>query len=113
MLINLLIHPLIVFTSLSTASGVLLHDMRLDKMAITAISGPVAAPNYDTGAPKLPNFTADAHTHTERHSLAQVVNDLKTPNPRQQPRGNEDKKHLMQTRAPKGVHAFDSYYLPL
>lgn len=112
MLAHLLIHPLIIFTSLSTASGVLLHDMRLDKMAVTAISNTATSPTYEAGSVKLINLATDAHTHTERHSLSQVVNDLKTPNPRQQPR-SDDKKHLMQKHVPKGKHVFDSYYLPL
>lgn len=110
---NIFIHPLIVIASLSTASGVLLHDTRLDKMAVTAISTPVAAPNYESVNNKTINFSADLHTHTERHSLAQVVNDLKTPNPRLQPRGGDDKKHLMQKHVARGQHAFDSYHLPL
>lgn len=113
MLNNLLLHPLIALASLSTASGVVLHDTRLDKMAITAITAPAASASYEAGNVKTVNLSADAHTHTERNSLSQVVNDLKSPNPRQQPRGSEDKKYLLQKQAPKGVHAFDSYYLPL
>lgn len=113
MLSNIFLHPLIVLASLSTASGVVLHDTRLDKMAITAITAPASSPSYEAGNVKIVNFSTDLHTHTERHSLSQVVNDLKTPNPRLQPRGTEDKKHLMQKHVPKGKQAFDSYYLPL
>lgn len=110
---NILINPLIILATLSTASSVLLHDARLDKMAVTALAAPATAPSYDATSNKLINFSTDAHTHAERHSLAQVVSDFKTPNPRLQPRGNEDKKHLMQKHVPRGKHAFDSYYLPL
>ena len=113
MLSNLFIHPLIVLASLSTASGVLIHDTRIDKMAVTALASPVTAPSYDTGNAKLINFAIDAHTHTERHSLAQVVSDFKTPNPRLQPRTSEDRKHLTQKLVPKGQHSFDNYNLPL
>ena len=113
MLNNILLHPLIVLASLSTASGVVLHDTRLDKMAVTAITAPASSATYEAGNVKTVSLSTDAHTHTERNSLSQVVNDLKSPNPRQQPRSTEDKKYLMQKHAPRGVHAFDNYYLPL
>lgn len=113
MLTNILINPLIILATLSTASSVLIHDLRLDKMAVTALTAPAAAPSYEANNSRLVNFATDAHTHTERHSLAQVVNDLKTPNPRLQPRGSDDRKHLSQKHVPKGEHAFDGYYLPL
>jgi hypothetical protein len=113
MLSNIFIHPILVLISLSTATGVLVHDTRIDKMAVTALSTPVAAPNYESINNKAINFSTDLHTHTERHSLSQIVNDLKTPNPRLQPRGTEDKKHLTQRYVPKGQHIFDNYNLPL
>jgi len=113
MLSNILINPLIILATFSTASSVLLHDARLDKMAVTALTIPAVAPSYEVNTNKLMNFSTDAHTHIERHSLAQVVSDFKTPNPRLQPRGSEDKKHLMQKHVPRGKHMFDSYHLPL
>lgn len=113
MFANIFIHPLIALVSLSTASGVLIHDTRVDKMAVTALTTPVSAPNYESINNRAINFSADLHTHTERNSLSQVVNDLKTPSPRLQPRGTEDKKHLMQKHVTRGHQSFDSYHLPL
>jgi len=112
MLPNILINPLIILATLSTASSVLIHDLRLDKMAVTALTAPSSAPSYEANSNKLVNFSTEAHTHTERHSLSQVVNDLKTPNPRLQPRNSEDRKHLSQKHVPKGEHAFDGYNIP-
>jgi hypothetical protein len=113
MLSNILIHPVIAIIALTTASSVVLHDTRLDKMAVTALTAPSSSPAYEAGNVKTVNLSTEAHTHTERNSLSQVINDLKTPNPRQQPRGNEDKKHLMQKHAARGYHYFDNYYMPL
>lgn len=108
-----LLNSLLVLISLSTTTSVLLHDMRLDKMMVTALAAPVATPAYEPTNNKLVNFSTDMHTHTERHAIAQVIHDLKTPDPRVQPRGTEDKKHLMPRHAPRGYHAFDNYNLPL
>jgi hypothetical protein len=113
MLPNILIHPILVLTSLTTASGVMIHDTKIDKMTVTAITSPAASSSYEAGNVKIISLSTDAHTHTERNSLSQVVNDLKTPNPRQQPRGTEDKKHLMQKHVAKGHQLFDGYSLPL
>jgi hypothetical protein len=49
MLPNILIHPLIVLTSLTTASGVMIHDTKIDKMAITALSAPAVSTSYEAG----------------------------------------------------------------
>jgi hypothetical protein len=98
--------------SLVTASSVFLHDTRLDKAAIAAVSTPadVTAMYQEQGSKLL--HASDAHTHVERVSLSQTVKDLSSGNPRVQPR-NEDKKYMMQSRVRKGHHAFDNYNLPI
>lgn len=106
-----IINPIIVAMSLSTSVGVLLHDTRIDKMTATALSLPSLVTYADVD--KVSGFKSDFHTHVERGSLTQAVQDLKAQNPRIQPRENTDKKHLMQKYAPKGHHAFDNYNLPL
>jgi hypothetical protein len=102
----------IILLSLSTATGVLLHDTRVDKAAVASLVTP-AGVAYDPAA-KAPNFNNDLHAHDERSSsIEQSIRDLKTENPRIQPRTNEDKKYLMQKYAVRGHHAFDNYNLPL
>lgn len=113
MLASFLINPIAILISLSTATGVLLHDMHIDKAAVTALNLPSSLVTYDANSGKITAISNDLHTHTERNSLAQVVHDLKTPSPRLLPRHNEDRKHLMQKVVARGHHAFDNYNLPL
>lgn len=105
-----LLNPIIVFLSLSTAAGVFVHDMKIDK-AVTALSVPPALTVLESGN-KL-SLSPDLHTHSERTSLSQAVNDLKSPSPRVLPRSHEDKKHLLQNNTPRGYHAFDNHNLPI
>ena len=107
-----LINPLTVIMSLSTATGVLVHDMHIDAAASTALALPSVVVSHEAGN-KYVSLDGSAHTHVERTSLSQAVIDLKTQNPRIQPRTTEDKKHLLQKRVARGHHAFDNYNLPV
>lgn len=107
-----LINPMAIFVSLSTAAGIFMHDTRLDKVTMTVIAPPAMMTSYE-GNIKAINFSSDLHTHSERGSLTQAVHDLKTQNPRIQPRNNEDKKHMLQKHVARGHHAFDNYNLPI
>lgn len=110
--LSLLLTPLSVFLSLSTATGVLVHDTRVDKAAMAALSTPSVAGSGQADS-KLVNMSGDAHTHTERHSLSQAVRDLKADNPRVHPRANADKKYLSQKNLGLGHNPFDGYATPL
>lgn len=110
--LSILLTPLSVFLSLSTATGVLVHDTRVDKAAMTALSAPSPVSSGQADS-KLVNISGDAHTHTERHSLSQAVHDLKADNPRIQPRSQADKKYVSQKNLGLGHNPFDSYALPL
>lgn len=107
-----LINPTVtILVSAATATGVFVHDTRIDKAAMTAVSAPAVMAAYEANT-KQTNLSPDLHPHSERGSLSQAVHDLKTQNPRIQPRA-EEKKHLMQKRVAKGHHAFDNYNLPI
>jgi hypothetical protein len=106
-----LINPILAIMSLSTATGVLLHDTRIDKATVTALALPAAVVSLD-GSSKLAGISGDLHTHTERTSLSQAVHDLKGQTPRILPR-NEDKKHTLPKFVARGHHAFDNYNLPI
>jgi hypothetical protein len=104
-----LINPIIVLMSLSTATGILIHDTRVDKATTAAITSSVVSLDTTT---KLVNPTTDLHTHVERSSLLQIVHDLKTQTPRILPR-SDDKRHMLSKYVARGHHAFDNYNLPI
>ena len=106
-----LINPLLALMSLGTATGVLLHDTRIDKATVTALALPAAVVSLD-GSSKFAGISSDLHTHAERTSLSQAIHDLKGQMPRTLPR-NEDKKHALPKFVAKGHHAFDNYTLPI
>lgn len=92
-----LLTPITVAMSLSTATGVFVHDSKIDQATVTAIT---AAPVVTTGAAvagaKVVSLSGEFHTHAERLSLSQSVNDLKNQHPRTQPRSDKDRKHMRQ-----------------
>ena len=100
-------NTIVVAMSLSTVTGILLHDTRIDKMTATAFSLPSLVTYADVD--KMA-FKTDLHPHVERTSFSKVVNEA---HPRIQPRENYDRKHMMQKYTPKGHHAFDNYSLPI
>ena len=109
-MLSTFLNSFLVLFTLSTASGLLLHDTRLDKVTSVAMAAPVLS-GYETGAKFLQN--ADLHTHVERGGFSQTMNALHSSVPGLQPRAHEDKKHLLQRHTPKGHHPFDNYNLPL
>lgn len=110
---HLFVTPVAFLVSLSTAAGVFLHDMQVDKAASVALSlPPTVALTYDSGG-KLATFSPDLHTHIERSAYSQTINELNSRAPRLQARLAEDKKHFLQKRLARGHHAFDNYNLPL
>jgi len=107
-----LLQPAVAFISLSTAVGVLIHDIRADKVTLAATSAPSSVHQHE--AVKAMDFLGDLHTpHSSHHSVSQAVSDLNSPNPSIHPRSADDKKHMMQKHVARGHHAFDNYNLPL
>lgn len=85
-----LITPLSIFLSLATASGVFIHDMKIDAVTLTAIAAPVVL----AGGAHLA-LAGEHHTHAERGSLSQMVNDVTGKNPLFQPRSaHKNKKYI-------------------
>lgn len=97
--------------SLVTAGSVLVHDTRIDRATMAAISLPMPMAYEESSASKH-LLSGEAHTHVERASVGQAVKDLANGTPRIQPR-NDDKKHSLPKRVAKGHHAFDNYNLPI
>ena len=107
---TVLINPLAVLMSFSTATGVLVHDMHIDQ-ALSSLAMPAAMASVDTT--KTLNLGGADHTHVERTSLSQALRDVRVGNPSIQPRVAENKKYLLQKRVTRGYHAFDNYSLPI
>jgi len=106
-----IINPLPILLSLSTMFGVLVHDTKVDQFTTSLIAAPAIIATYDgvNNALKL----GDAHTHTERVMVSQLTRSLAIENPRLQPRGNDDKKYVLQKNVARGHHPFDNYNLPV
>jgi hypothetical protein len=98
-----------IFISIATATGVLFHDARVDRLMSVLLSMPITS-SYEA-SPRAVSFS-DFHTHTERISFDQTVKDM-SQNLGLQPRASEDRKHLLQKHAGRGHHPFDNYNLPL
>jgi hypothetical protein len=105
-----IINTISIIVSMSTMMGVLLHDTHTDKAALTAISGPSVYMSSDANTKML---GGDPHTHTERHSFSQSISELKTENPRLQPRYIDDRKHILQKKLTKHSHNSEQYSFQL
>lgn len=109
------IHTFTVFISLFTATGVFIHDGRIDRSISSANS---IVKNVSSKQPALknplPDSGPDPHTHPTHTSaglkgFAQKNN----PNPSYPPREQKMKKYLQQNIEPRGRHAFDNHHLPV
>ena len=93
----ILINPLPVLLTLSTAFGVLVHDTQLDMAAKTALTAPIVVVAY-AGADMAMKMN-DPHIHNERVSFSNGVRELKGEQPRTQTRNGDDKKYLVQKKS--------------
>lgn len=100
-----LIKHSIIGLTLVTATGILIHDTKLDHAATTALALPALLLTLDLE--KTFKSGVD-HTHVERVSFAQTVKGM----PRAQPR-DDHKRFLIPQKVAKGNHPFDGNYLPL
>lgn len=109
--------------SLATALGVFLHDGRVDKATVLAVSSephntvPAPAPKDKSSSfvARLQAFTAaDAHTHPDHNAAkAGLMNSFAYQNPSVPPRNQDQKRHMLQQYEPRGRHAFDNTNLPI
>lgn len=106
-----LLSPLAILVSLTTATGVFVHDSNIDKVTSHVLSMPSVVANVD-GSPADTRLGNTLHNHVERVSFSQVIRDLGTSSPRIQPRV-EDKKYVSQKNAIRGDFLFDNYSLPI
>lgn len=110
-----ILNSFIAIVSLFTATGVFMHDSRVDKAAMTALdAGKQANYKFVATSTKFKDFVAtDAHTHPDHNAAKSLLNSFARQSPSTPPRDQEQKKHMMQRVEPRGRHAFDNYNLPV
>lgn len=104
-----------VFISLFTATGVFIHDGRIDR-SLTTGTQPVQSVHAKKAPVKnpVPDSGPDPHTHPTHASAGLKAFGQKTnPNQSYPPREQKMKKYLQQNIEPRGRHAFDNYNLPV
>ena len=107
----LLINPCSLALSICTASGVFVHDMQLDK-AITTMTMPVVTSSYSV-ADASASLGGNSHTHTERGSMSEAVQHLRSATTSRMLPREDSRKYVLSKKVVRGVHAFDGYYQPL
>lgn len=100
-----------IMLSLFTATGVALHDTKVDKAFSSSAMAASIIKRTDSSTTNL-SVSSDLHTHAHRVSLSQAVQDIQGNTPRIQPR-EDHKKHVTPKNVVRGHHAFDNYSLPL
>jgi hypothetical protein len=110
--LSLLVTPLSIFLSLSTATGVLIHDTRIDKATLTVLSSPVIGVTSEANI-KLVNHATDSHTHVERHTLSSALHMLRSDNPKASPRTDEEKHHAAQKHLGFGNNPYENSFVPI
>lgn len=106
---QILISPLLLFLSLSTSTGVLLHETKVDKLASLAMATPAKAAKKLSSGKLLESMP---HTHSDAGTLESSSRELRTQNG-MTPRRDRDEKYRLQKAVPRGYHLFDSHHLPL
>lgn len=89
------INPTALIISAVTGVGVLVHDTKLDKATVTALSAPaIVAAGYGVAhaAAYEVRITSDAHVHVE--TVSENLRRMAAEQPRHQTRTTEDKKYL-------------------
>lgn len=96
-----------IFLSLSTASGILIHDGHINQIGDSGHIQQV----HDASAQARTDITYEAHPHPEHQGS--TLNGFSYSSPSYPPRESKYKKFLLQNAVPRGRHAFDNSFLPL
>ncbi len=109
-MIEILIAPIIAFISLSTSFGVMIHEVKLDRLAdLSGLSVLLAQQNYSFQNVIL---KSSAHNHIDSGIGEPANGSLRTQNPSTTPRRDKDEKYRLPKKISKGILVFDSWYLP-
>ena len=92
----------IITLSLATATGIFIHDGRIDK-AVEYKPLPL-----EVTAQKI---STQPHNHSEHHG--KPLSNASKQTPSRPPRVYRMKRYMLQNYEPKGRHAFDNCFLPV
>ena len=108
-----IINVIIATLSLVTATGVFIHDGRIDRAASTVrpISFKHSTDSGSSAGSTDAGLAGNPHTHPEK--AARTLKGFAYQSPSIQPRESRSKKYMLQNAEPRGRHAFDNYYLPI
>ena len=107
---QLFLSQLILFLSLSTGSGILLHETKVDKMTVLVVAPSVVVAKKVESGHLLESMP---HTHSEAGTLESNSREFRSKSPSVAPRRDRDEKYRLDKKVPRGYHLFDSYHLPL
>ena len=105
-----IISPLFLLLTLSTSTGILLHETKVDKLATLAMVSPSKAAKKLSHGKLLESMP---HTHSDAGTFQASAREFSSPNHGLTPRRDRDEKYRLQKVTPRGYHLFDSYHLPL
>lgn len=108
-----IINVIIATLSLVTATGVFIHDGRIDRAASTVrpVSFKHSTDSGAAGAASDSGLAGNPHTHPEK--VGRTLKGFAYQSPSINVRENRLKKYMLQNAEPRGRHAFDNCYLPL
>lgn len=98
-----------VVLSLLTATGVFIHDARIDRATSASTIYTVKKTSSKVTFSDLGLVGGD-HTHPEHNG--RTLNGFTYKAPNYPPREMRVKRHMMQNIEPRGRHAFDNHHLP-
>lgn len=104
MSVSTVIQRTIIITSLVIATGIFIHDTKIDYATKTALALPAMLITFDLD--KALRHGAD-HTHVERVSFSHALRSVPKVKPQ-----DEYKRFLLPQKVNKGTQPFDGYYLP-
>lgn len=107
---QIIISPLFILLSLSTSTGILLHETKVDKLATLAMATPAKAAKKLSSGKLLESMP---HTHSDAGTFESSSRELRTQSNGMAPRRDRDEKYRLQKAVPRGYHLFDSHHLPL
>lgn len=93
-MLSILIKPLPLLFTLATATGVLLHDTRIDRAASIAFALPTAIIGYAA----LDSLTSKRGDHVHTDITTGFQRHLKSTAPSMQPRNENDREFIQQKR---------------
>ena len=103
--------------SLLTATGVFMHDMRIDKaigVALFSTGAAVAHASTQSITAKIADFThGDAHTHPDFKPVKSLMNGFTYQAPSIPPRERTHMNRYVAQKKEPLRHAFDDVFMPL